>query len=157
LKLFLEIILPVTLGLLLQPRWHAFASKYSRQLNLFDKSVILLIVYKSFAESFHAGLFEGLGWADLGWLSALVIILFFVVYGIIYFLATWLEFNREDRITAVFCGTKKSLVHGTVFSNVLFGNMASAGIMLLPLMIFHAFQILAVSVIATRYAREIEV
>lgn len=156
LKLFLEIILPVTLGLLFQPRWHAFASKYSRQLTLFDKSVILLIVYKSFAESFNAGLFKDLGWGDLGLLTALVVILFFVVYGIIYFLATWLRFNREDRITAVFCGTKKSLVHGTVFSNVLFGNMAFAGIMLLPLMIFHAFQILTVSVIATRYAAQVE-
>ncbi len=157
LRLLLEIILPVALGLLLQPRWHAFATKYSRQLAMFDKSVILLIVYKSFAESFYAGLFEGIGWYDLCLLTALVIILFFVVYGMIFFISTWIGFNREDRITAVFCGSKKSLVHGTVFSNVLFGNMATAGIMLLPLMIFHAFQILAVSVIATRYAREIEV
>jgi len=156
LKLFLEIILPVVLGLLLQPRWHKFATKYSRQLTMFDKSVILLIVYKSFAESFYAGLFEGIGWYDLSLLGGLVIILFFVVYGMIYFVATWMGFNREDRITAVFCGTKKSLVHGTVFSNVLFGNMAAAGIMLLPLMIFHAFQILAVSVIASRYARQVE-
>lgn len=151
LKLFLEILLPVILGLLLQPRWHHFAQKYSRQLTIFDKSVILLIVYKSFAESFHAGLFDGLGFFDLSLLAGLVVLLFFLIYGIIYFIATWLKFNREDRITAVFCGTKKSLVHGTVFSNVLFGNMASAGIMLLPLMIFHAFQILVVSVIATRY------
>ncbi|MDO1499335.1 hypothetical protein Q2T40_03615 [Winogradskyella maritima] len=30
----------------------------------------------------------------------------------------------EDRITAQFCGTKKSLVHGTVFSKILFGSMA---------------------------------
>ena len=42
-----------------------------------------------------------------------------------------LDFNKEDQITAQFCGTKKSLVHGTVFSKILFGNMASIGIVLL--------------------------
>ena len=155
LKLFLEIIFPVILGLLLQPRWHQFAIRYSRQIAVYDKSVILFIVYKSFAESFNAGLFEGISLHDLVFLAGMVILLFFVIYFTIYYIATWMGFNREDRITAVFCGTKKSLVHGTVFSSVLFGNMAAAGIMLLPLMIFHAFQILVISIFATRYSAQV--
>ncbi|WP_373943435.1 bile acid:sodium symporter [Polaribacter sejongensis] len=55
-------------------------------------------------------------------------------------------------MTAQFCGTKKSLVHGTVFSKIIFGNMASIGIILLPLMLFHATQILIISVVATKKA-----
>jgi solute carrier family 10 (sodium/bile acid cotransporter), member 7 len=153
LKLFLEIILPVILGLLLRPKFHHFTNRFSPQLTLFDKSVILLIVYRSFAASFHAGYFEGISWPDLFLLMAIVIGLFFLIYGIIFLLTRAFGFNREDRITALFCGSQKSLVHGSVFSNVLFAGMSIGGIMLLPLMIFHAFQIFVISVISSRYAR----
>ncbi len=43
-----------------------------------------------------------------------------------------LEFNKEDTTAAVFCGSKKSLVHGTVMSNVLFAGNPAIGIILLP-------------------------
>ena len=56
-----------------------------------------------------------------------------------------LNFLEEDTITVQFCGTKKSLVHGTVFSKIIFGNMVSVGIILLPLMLFHAIQILIIN------------
>jgi len=55
-----------------------------------------------------------------------------------------------DRITATFCGSKKSLVHGSVFADVLFAGMTNAGIFFVPIMIYHAFQLLVVSVIAQR-------
>lgn len=152
-KLILEIILPVVLGILLQRKGHAFAVKYSRQLSLFDKGVILLIVYKSFAESFAGGAFSAIGAVDLAVILLLVVALFFAVYGVVYWINNLLGFSLEDKITALFCGSKKSLVHGTVFSKVLFGNSAAVGLILLPLMLFHAFQIIIISVIAGRYGR----
>ncbi|NCU02776.1 MAG: bile acid:sodium symporter, partial [Chitinophagaceae bacterium] len=53
-------------------------------------------------------------------------------------------------ITAQFCGTKKSLVHGTVFSKILFPASMPTGIILLPLMLFHAMQIFIISIIASK-------
>jgi sodium/bile acid cotransporter 7 len=44
-------------------------------------------------------------------------------------------------------------VHGTVFSKILFAQSAAIGILLLPLMLFHAFQLFVVSVFATRLAK----
>ena len=61
-----------------------------------------------------------------------------------------MKFNTEDQITAQFCGTKKSLVHGTVFSKIIFGNMASIGIILLPIMLYHAIQLLIISIVASK-------
>lgn len=153
-KLIVQIILPVIFGLLLQRKLGEFATKYSKQLSMFDKSVILLIVYKSFAESFESGIFTNLQGLDLAIIFMAVIVLFSGIYGIIYLISSFFSFHREDRITALFCGSKKSLVHGTVFSKVLFSNAAFAGLMLLPLMIFHAIQLLIVSIIAGRFARE---
>lgn len=148
-----QIILPLAAGLFLQKRWHNWAVKHSKRISFFDKSIILLIVYKSFCASFSQRVFAGFRWSSLLILLAAVLLLFAVVYTIIYLVATALRFSREDRTAALFCGSKKSLVHGTVFSKVLFGNMPGIGVMLLPLMLFHAAQILIVSTIAARMER----
>jgi sodium/bile acid cotransporter 7 len=156
LKLLTEILLPVVLGLLLQRYLHHYTVRFGRYLTLFDKAVILLIIYKSFAESFEKKVFSAVSWADLLLITLAVIVLFFGVYFLTGWLARYMKFNREDRITAQFCGTKKSLVHGTVFSKVLFPASMPIGIILLPLMLFHAIQIFIISVIAGKLSRKTE-
>ncbi|GAB3415937.1 bile acid:sodium symporter family protein [Niabella aquatica] len=154
LKLLTEILLPVVLGIGLQRYLHHYTVRFNRYLTLFDKSVILLIIYKSFAESFEKNIFSTVSWADLLLITLAVMVLFFVVYFLTGWLAHYMKFNREDQITAQFCGTKKSLVHGTVFSKVLFPASMPAGIILLPLMLFHALQIFIISIIAGRLSRK---
>ena len=51
----------------------------------------------------------------------------------------------------VFCGSKKSLVTGVPMANVLFPG-AEAGLIVLPLMIFHQIQLLVCAWLAQRYA-----
>ncbi|HTD06602.1 bile acid:sodium symporter, partial [Undibacterium sp.] len=60
-------------------------------------------------------------------------------------------FNKEDEITVVFCGSKKSLASGVPMAKVLFaGN--SVGMVLLPLMLFHQLQLMVCAVLAQKYA-----
>ncbi len=153
LRLILGIILPVIIGIILQRSWQPFALKHDKRLSIFDKAVILLIVYKSFANSFNDSLFESIDIIDLVGLSFIVIALFFLMYSIVYGLSLILKFNREDKITALFCGSQKSLVHGTVFSNVLFAGFHAAGLILIPLMLFHSLQIFVISILAARYGK----
>lgn len=153
-KLLYEIVLPITAGLILQKWLGHPVRKYSSLFARFDKSVILLVIYKSFVQSFESNVFRGIRLPDLLILCVWVVLLFAGIYGVIALITRKLSFNRDDRITALFCGTKKSLMHGTVFSKVLWGNSMTLGIILLPLMLFHAFQILVIGIIAGRYARE---
>lgn len=153
-KLLTEILVPVILGLFLRNWFARFALRHSFYLTMFDKAVILLIIYKSFAESFENKIFESVSLIDFAWIGISVFALFWLVYLLTGFMADRFRFNREDRITAQFCGTKKSLVHGTVFSKILFPESVSAGIVLLPLMLFHAAQIFIISIIATRKSKE---
>ena len=120
----------------------------------FDRAVILLVIYNSFVHSFKSGIFSSIPGKSFIFLSAGVCVLFWGIYGLIFLVVRKAGFNREDRITALFCGTKKSLVHGTVFSKVLWGGSATVGIILLPLMLFHALQILIIGIIAGKYAQE---
>ncbi|MFN8266130.1 MAG: bile acid:sodium symporter family protein [Chitinophagaceae bacterium] len=154
LKLLTEILIPVLAGLALQKYIGRFAMHYQKQLSTFDKSVILLIIYKSFAESFEQHVFSNVKLITLLLITVAVVMLFYFVYFLIGLICGKLNFNREDTITAQFCGTKKSLVHGTVFSKILFPAGFPMGIVLLPLMLFHALQIFFISIIATKLAKQ---
>ena len=152
-KLLTEVLLPLILGLFLHRFFAKQAAKYNTYLSTFDKSVILLIIYKSFATSFDENVFSSLEASNLVVIVICVILLFYFVYYFTGIVSNKLGFNREDKITAQFCGTKKSLVHGTIFSKILFLNAASIGIVLLPIMLFHGFQIFIISIIANKMAR----
>ncbi|WP_417200420.1 bile acid:sodium symporter family protein [Bizionia sp.] len=153
LKLIVQIIIPVILGLVLQRFLGELAHKYNSKLTVFDKAIILLIIYKSFAESFNNNIFSVVSFLDLSFIFIGVLILFIAAFTLTGFISRKLKLKKEDQITAQFCGTKKSLVHGTVFSKILFGNMAMLGILLLPLMLFHAIQILIISIVAGKLSK----
>lgn len=155
LKLITEILLPVIFGIVLQRFLGDFARKHNRYLTLFDKSIILIIIYKSFAESFEEKVFNSVNITHLIFILLAVIVLFTLVFFIINQISKRLGFTLEDRITAQFCGTKKSLVHGTVFSKILFKNSASVGVILLPLMLFHFIQIFIISIIASKLEKQV--
>ncbi len=151
--LALRVALPVALGMALNPRLGAWAGRHSAALRSFDQGIILLTIYTSFCESFAGGQFRAFGLGTILALGAGMLVLFWAVYGLVSLACRLLHFSAEDRITALFCGSKKSLVHGTVFSQVLFGGSASLGVLLLPLMLYHALQILVGSVLAKRWGR----
>lgn len=152
-KLTVQVIVPVLLGLLLNKRLGWFANRYKTYLRYGDQLTILLIVYTSFSESFSLNLFANYSLGDLVWLSSLMLGLFFLVFGLVYLLGRLLNFSREDNITALFCGSKKSLVQGSVMAKVLFPP-TTAGVMLLPIMIYHALQLIIASILAQAMARQ---
>lgn len=147
-KLCLEVLLPVVLGLLLHKRLGNWAARYKIALRNFDQFIILLIVFTSFCESFSGKMFDGFTLPELFLLGALMLIFFLLVFGLMDLLSVWLGFNRADRITVIFCGSKKSLVQGAVMGKVMFPSQAMLGVVLLPLMLYHALQLLAGSTIA---------
>jgi sodium/bile acid cotransporter 7 len=147
-KLVMQVLLPVVLGMTLNRRWGAFAEKYNRTLRMFDQSVILLIVYTSFCASFAHHVFDGFSWTKIIACTAGMLLLFAVVYGIIGLICRYLKMNRGDTIAAQFCGSKKSLVHGTAMSKVIFAGYSGTGVILLPIMLYHALQLMVVSAIA---------
>lgn len=155
-KLIIQVILPVGAGILLNRRYGDFASRHSRALSLFDQGVIIAIVYTSFCESFAQDMFASISTGTLLLLIVGMTAMFAVVYLVIWLACRVLHFGREDTITALFCGSKKSLVHGTVMSKVLVSDNTLTGVLLLPIMIYHAMQLVIVGVIAERMGRNRE-
>ena len=85
-----------------------------------------------------------------------ILIISATMLAIIMVMTTWasrrLGFNKEDEITIVFCGSKKSLASGVPMAKVLFSS-GSVGLVLLPLMLFHQLQLMVCAVLAQRYAK----
>ncbi len=151
--LFLTILLPVIAGLILHRFWGNWASRNNKRLSIYDKSVILSVVYSSFSDSFQNGIFHGISWLELGILTGSVIALFFVVFNFTKVLNRLMKFNREDGITVLFCGSKKSLMHGSVMAGVIFAGSSTGSIFLVPIMIYHAFQLFYVILIAQKLGK----
>ncbi len=158
LNLIVQVIVPVIAGISLNSRLGRFANTHKGKLRIFDQTIILMIVYTSFCDSFHKKMFDGFPLSYLIVLSVAMVALLFVAMSIVYIVCRSMKFNREDSITAVFCGSKKSLVHGSVMSSVLFSNPAVIGMVLLPTMLYHAYQLIIVSMVAQKLGkRESEV
>jgi len=153
LKLVIQVIVPIVIGIALNRRWGAWAQKRKGMLRIFDQTVIVLIVYTSFCESFFKKMFDSFGMGTLLFIGAASVTLFFCAYGSVFAICRILKFNREDTITALFCGSKKSLVHGSVMAKVIFADPATVGVALLPTMIYHALQLIVVSMIAQSMGR----
>lgn len=153
-KLILQVLAPVILGMLMNKWGGGFAEKYKVWLKYFDQLVILVIVYTAFCKAFDQKLFAGLSPFTLIGLLLAMGILFWTMLLLIRWCCRRLHFNREDTITAVFCGSKKSLVHGTVLSKVLFAGNPMTALLLLPLMVYHAFQLIMASILARKWSKE---
>ncbi|MGQ7867814.1 bile acid:sodium symporter family protein [Sunxiuqinia sp. sy24] len=153
--LVVQILIPVFIGLVLHRWWGKWANRNKRYLSLFDKAVILTVVYRSFSDSFMNGIFSSIALHEMLLLGGSVIALFFFVFEGIKRLTKLMHFNREDRITVLFAGSKKSLVHGSVMVMVLFGDTTIGSLFLVPVMIYHAFQLFYISIVARRYAKEL--
>ncbi|HOY32362.1 MAG TPA: bile acid:sodium symporter family protein [Bacteroidales bacterium] len=153
LKLLLQVLFPVILGILLNKVGGACAEKHEKKTGYFNQIVILLIIYTAFCESFEKKMFEGYSALLLLGLGIALITLFYTVYGLVSFASRLFKFTREEKITALFCGSNKSLIHGSLMSNVLFAGSPLAGIVLLPIMMYHALQLVMGSIIAQWFAR----
>ena len=112
-----------------------------------------MVVYGAFSEAVVQGLWHQLSPENLTSLVAVNLLLLALVLGATTLAARRLGFHREDEITIVFCGSKKSLASGIPIANILFSGNA-VGVIVLPLMLFHQIQLMACAVLARRYARQ---
>ncbi|MCV0264653.1 bile acid:sodium symporter family protein [Pseudomonas aeruginosa] len=117
-----------------------------------DQGSILLVVYTAFSAAVIQGLWHEVPWLALLGLTVACCVILALALVLTTVLARRLGFSKEDEITIVFCGSKKSLATGVPMAKVLFATSA-VGPMVLPLMLFHQIQLMVCAVLAQRYAR----
>src|SRR5690606_12774940 len=118
-----------------------------------DRTTIVLAVYSAFSAAVVGGIWRSVPVASL--LALVGVCVFILVFALTLtrYMARALGFAREDEISIVFCGSKKSLVSGVPMARVLFTG-AEVGAAVLPIMIYHQIQLMVCAWLAQRYAAQ---
>ncbi|WP_426703269.1 bile acid:sodium symporter family protein [Rhodanobacter sp. Col0626] len=153
LDIVLQLLLPFVLGHLAQ-RWiGGFIARHKPLLGFTDQGTILLVVYTAFSAAVVEGLWRNTPFSALLSTLAMCALLLALVMPTLTWITRRLGFSREDEITIVFCGSKKSLASGIPMAKILFaGQVGGLGALVLPLMIFHQLQLMVCALVARRYA-----
>ncbi|NKI69653.1 bile acid:sodium symporter family protein [Collimonas pratensis] len=156
-NIVLQLLVPFVAGQIAR-RWiSSWIEKHKIILKIVDQGSILLVVYTAFSEAVVQGLWQQLPPVSLVGLIVVVSLLLFAMLSIATFASRRMGFSKEDEITIVFCGSKKSLASGVPMAKVLFAGH-TVGMIVLPLMLFHQIQLMVCAVLARRYAsRPVEI
>jgi len=149
----LQLLVPFVAGHLLRPWIARWVERQRALLRYTDQGTILLVVYSAFGEAVNEGLWSKTPILSLLAVAVVAAVLLGVAMPLINLLARKLGFNREDRITILFCGSKKSLATGVPMAKILFAG-GSLGAIVLPIMIYHQIQLIVCAIVAQRLARD---
>ncbi|MGE1091474.1 bile acid:sodium symporter family protein [Pseudomonas zeae] len=155
LKISVQLLLPFIAGQIAR-RWiGVWVGRNKNWLKFVDQGSILLVVYGAFSEAVNEGIWHQIPVVDLLGLVVVCCILLALVLLASTLLGKAFGFSQEDRITILFCGSKKSLATGVPMAQVLFAG-STIGVLILPLMLFHQIQLMVCAVLAQRYAKRPE-
>jgi sodium/bile acid cotransporter 7 len=149
--IMLQLLVPFLAGHLLRPWIGDFVKRRAAMLKYVDQGSILLVVYTAFSAAVIQGLWKDMPITSLLGLLLVCAVILALALVCTTLLARKLVFSKEDEITIVFCGSKKSLASGVPMAKVLFAS-GTVGAIVLPLMLFHQMQLMVCAVLAQRYA-----
>jgi len=149
--LLLWLVLPLVLGQLARPLLSAWASRNRSSIQIADRLTILTLVYTSFSDSVQQGIWSHYGPFVLVETIVGTGVLFFVVLLLTRLLSNLLGLSTEDRIAAIFCGSKKTLASGIPMAHLIFGANPALGLILMPIMLYHPLQLAVGGVLAQHW------
>ena len=149
LKVVTILLIPFLLGQALQGRLGSWVAGHRQLVTRMDRTSIAIAVYVAFSgavEQRFWQLIEPAGWV---WLAGGTAV--FLIFG---HLGAWLvggsiRLDRGNRISFLFAGAQKSVAMGAPLATVLFPP-AAAGIVLLPILLYHLVQLVIAAPIAAR-------
>ena len=144
------LLLPFVAGQVARPWLGGWVARRRLLLVTVDRGAILLMIYSAFGKAVDAGIWQRVSAGHLLFVVFASGALLAVVVATGILAARRMGFSREDEVAIVFCGSMKSLVTGMPMANVLFPG-AQAGILVIPMIVFHQVQLLTCGVLARRY------
>ncbi|MBD3728128.1 MAG: bile acid:sodium symporter [Sphingomonadales bacterium] len=151
LKIVTILILPFTIGQLLQTRMAGWIGRHGSLVGWMDRISIATAVYVAFSGAVEEGIWtrlDPLSWAVL--LSGIVAFLAFG-FGGAWLVGGWLGLSRPERKSFLFAGAHKSTAMGAPLAMVLFAPH-DAGLVLVPLLAYHLLQLVISAPLAKRLA-----
>ena len=150
-KIVTILLLPFVIGLAVQDYTTGFIARHKPKIVWIDRFVIAIAIYVAFSGAVEQGIWQridGFSWAML--IGGVAVYLTFA-HGGAWLTSGLLRVSRPDRISFLFAGAQKSAAIGAPLATVLFPP-ATAGFVVLPLLLYHLFQLEIAAPIAGRLA-----
>ena len=144
------LVLPLLVGQGFRPLLGNFATRHKARIGVLDRLTILLLVYTSFCDSMKAQVWSS-GLTPLVVSAVASITLLALTMTSVWLISGALGFERGERITALFCGSKKTLASGVPMARVIFGAAPGLALILLPIMLYHPLQLVVGGWLAGRF------
>ena len=151
-KVVLILIVPFAIGQALQVRLAPWIGDHRTLVTWMDRLSIAIAVYVAFSGAVEQGLWTLVSPSDWAVLLGAVVAFLVLAFAASWMLSGVLSLDRGDRIAFLFAGAHKSVAMGAPLAAVLFPPEA-AGMILLPLLIYHLLQLVASAPLASRLAR----
>lgn len=148
-KVLTILLLPFVIGQVLQGFARHWVSGHKALITIMDRGSIGIAVYVAFSSAVEQGIWtkvDGLGWLVV--LAGCSVAMVFG-YGGAWLLGGLVRLPRGDRIAMLFAGGQKSVAMGAPLATVLF-PAASAGVIIVPLVVYHLVQMVVAAPLATR-------
>lgn len=152
LKVVVILLLPFMLGQIAQGRLGGWVSEHRSLTSWFDRGSIAIAVYVAFSGAVEQRFWAMVDPAGWFWLAGGVAVFLVVGHFGAWLLGGLVQLDRANRISMLFAGAQKSIAMGAPLASVLF-SPAVAGVILLPILLYHLAQLVLAAPIAARVSR----
>lgn len=153
-KVMIMMLLPFIIGQLAQGFAGKWVKEHKRPVTYLERGTIGLAVYVSFSGAVEQDIWTRVDAAAWGVLAVGCGAILLVGYGGSWLLGRVLGLSHGDRIAMIFAGAQKSIAMGAPMATVLFPP-AVAGIVLLPLLVYHLAQMIVAAPLAVRLRKAV--
>jgi solute carrier family 10 (sodium/bile acid cotransporter), member 7 len=152
-KVVKVLLLPFIAGHLLRPLLAEWATRQKKLISWSDRLTILLSVYSAFSAAVIGGIWSQIPITTMLTLAAVCATLLALAMLFAFHSTGLAGMSTEDRRSALYCGSFKSLVSGVPMARAMFPS-AELGAIILPIMIYHQLQLMVSATIAPRQAKQ---
>ena len=153
-KLFLLIIAPLILGQLVRKWLPKNSALLANRTKGFGNWIIVFIVHCAFAQSVSSGFLIQLGLFSIFKVISITILILLFVSQFVWWSSNLFNLSKEQRISAFFCSSQKSLATGLPLTTSILAlapGIVDAASVLIPLMCYHPAQLILAGILSNRW------
>jgi solute carrier family 10 (sodium/bile acid cotransporter), member 7 len=152
-EIVLLLLVPLLVGQVVRPLALRTWEPNARLLGVLSSLIILYIIFAAFANSVATGAFRQTGLNATLLVGLIAVTVFAAATLAAASLGRGLAFDAGDRLALLFCGPQKTLAAGAPMAQILFAGHPAIGLILLPVIIYHAVQLLGGATLAEHVGR----
>ena len=146
------LLLPFMCGQFARPLIGEIVERHTQYVSMFDRAVILLIIFTSFSSAMYEGVFSSFSVPSLTITLGLVLLILVLGLSYITYMSRRLNLPNADKSAAVFCGATKSLSNGAPIAQILFFGSPDLAMIMLPILLYHQIQLIVCAHFAQKFA-----